>query len=85
MPVLAKFYGIVIRMLCLRSLGARLHAFYGDAEMVIDLSSLRVVDGDLPAGIRQLVMAWAEQHQASLMQQWQPIVFTPAPSYAVAA
>ncbi len=36
MPVLAKFYGIVIRLMCLQNLGTRLHAFYEGAELVTD-------------------------------------------------
>jgi hypothetical protein len=67
MPVIARFYGIVIRMLSLRSFGVRLHAFHGDGEMVVDLKTLRVIDGNLPEAIREMVLAWVGQHQQELL------------------
>jgi len=67
MPVLAKFYGIVIRLLCVRSLGARLHAFYGDSELVIHLDTLRVIQGDVPQRVTELVLEWARAHYQELL------------------
>lgn len=66
MPVLAKFCGVVIRLLCLRSLGARLHACYGDSEMVIDLANGNVLQDEMPERIRRMVLAWAKQHRAEI-------------------
>src|SRR6188472_1318079 len=40
MPVLCKFYGIVIRMLCVRELGARFHAIYEQSELVVQIKPL---------------------------------------------
>ena len=67
MPVIARFCGIVIRILSLRAFGVRLHAFHGDAEMVVDLKTLRIVDGNLPEPIREMVLAWVRQHQQELL------------------
>jgi hypothetical protein len=70
MPVIARFCGIVIRLLRLRSFGTRLHAFHGDSELVVDLASLRVIDGCVPAAVQQLILAWAKEHQRELMSGW---------------
>ena len=70
MPVIAKFCGIVIRLLTLRGFGTRLHAFHGDSELVVDLATLRIIDGAVPLVIQQMVMAWAKQHQKELMSGW---------------
>lgn len=67
MPVIARFCGIVIRLLCLRTLGTRLHAFHGNTEMVVDLASLRVIQGNVPDYQRRLVMVWAKMHQRELL------------------
>ena len=67
MPVIARFYGIVIRMLSLRVFGVRLHAFHGDGEMVVDLKTLRVIEDTLPKAIREMVLAWIGQHQEELL------------------
>ena len=67
MPVIARFCGIVIRMLSLRTFGVRLHAFHGDGEMVIYLKTLRVIEGNLPETIREMVLSWVRQHQQELL------------------
>ncbi len=68
MPVLAKFCGIVIRLLCIRPFGTRLHAFYGDSELVIHLPSLRVIQGDAPQRVNELVLEWARRHYGELIR-----------------
>jgi hypothetical protein len=70
MPVIARFCGIVIRLLILQSFGARLHAFHGDSELVVDLASLRIIDGTVPAGVQDLILSWAKAHQRELLSGW---------------
>ncbi len=67
MPVLAKFYGIVIRLMCLQGFGTRLHAFYEGAELVMDVRTLRVIQGDVPQRIRRLVEEWSRHHYDELL------------------
>ena len=66
MPVLTKFEGIVIRMLIDRTFGMRLHAFYGDTEMVMGLNPLRVIQSDVSPWVREQALAWARNHQDAL-------------------
>ena len=70
MPVISKFYGIVVRMLFARSFTARFHAIYGDTELVVAIDPLRIVQGDAPQRVRDLVMEWATQHQQELLEAW---------------
>ena len=77
MPVLAKFRGIVIRLLMHRTFGTRLHAFYGDGELVIGLNPVRVIQGDVPPWVERLAMNWARQHQAEFVPAWNlPVILT---------
>lgn len=62
MPVLAKFYGIVIRMLFDQTFGTHFHALYGDSELVIGLNPLRVIQGEAPP--------WVRHHQNKLRSAW---------------
>ena len=39
MPVIAKFCGIVMRLLIDRTFGTHVHAFYGDLELMISLNA----------------------------------------------
>ena len=70
MPVLSRVYGIVIRMLCVRALQARFHAIYGDQELVVGIGPLRILQGDAPQHVREMVLAWAAQHQSDLQAAW---------------
>jgi hypothetical protein len=71
MPVLSRFYGIVIRMLWARSLAARFHAFYENSELVISIWPVGIIEGEAPPWVREKVMAWAAEHQQELLSAWQ--------------
>ena len=66
MPVLAKRGGIVIRMLSHRTFGTHFHAFYGDAELVIGINPLRVIQGEAPPWVQDWALQWVEQHQKEM-------------------
>jgi hypothetical protein len=66
MPVLAKFYGIVIRRLIDRTFGTHFHAFYGDCELVIGLNPLRVIQGEAPPWVREWALDWVRHYQSKL-------------------
>ena len=70
MPVLSKFYGIIIRMAFSRAFGAHFHATYEDSELIVGLNPLRIVQGDAPPRVRDLVLEWAHSHYAELLQAW---------------
>jgi len=67
MPVLAKFSGIVMRMLIDRTFGTHVHALYGDFELVIGLNPLRVIQGEAPSWVREWSLDWVGQHQRELL------------------
>ena len=66
MPVLAKSYGIVIRMLINQTFGTHFHAFYGDSELVIGLNPLRVIQGEAPPWVREWALDWVGHYQSEL-------------------
>ena len=70
MPVISKFYGIVIRMLFIQPFVAHFHAFYGDCELVVGINPLKIIQGDAPGRARSMVMEWAVQHQRELLEDW---------------
>lgn len=86
MPVLSKFYGIVVRMFFVRHLEARFHAIYENSELVVSLWPLRIIQGDAPARVREMVLKWAGHHHAELLAAWDrcrrgmaPLPITPLP------
>jgi len=70
MPVLSKFYGIVIRMLFIRPFTAHFHAIYENCELIVSVVPLRIIQGDAPGRVRAMVLEWAAQHEEELMQAW---------------
>jgi hypothetical protein len=70
MPVISKFYGIVIRILFIRHSVAHFHAFYGDCELVVGINPLRILQGCAPARAHGMVLEWARAHQAELLDAW---------------
>lgn len=80
MPVLSKFYGIVIRMLCARPFEARFHAFHKHGELVVNVWPLKIVEGDAPPWVRQMVIEWAGQHQKELLSAWNSCQFGQRPA-----
>jgi hypothetical protein len=73
MPVLSKFYGIVIRMWFIRSFVAHFHASYGDCELVVALNPLKIIQGDAPRRVRGMVLEWAQLHHAELQEAWRRV------------
>jgi hypothetical protein len=70
MPVLSKFYGIVIRMVFIRPFAAHFHAFYGQWELIVGIAPLTVIQGDAPGRVRDMVLEWAAKHQRELLEAW---------------
>ena len=73
MPVLARFYGIVIRMYFLGSEHnpPHIHAIYGDSTAAFDIRSGRVLDGELPARAAAMVREWIGLHRDDLVTMWE--------------
>ena len=52
------------------SLRARFHAIYENCELVVSIAPLGIINGDAPLRVRQMVLEWAAEHQAELMEAW---------------
>ncbi|MFS8086745.1 MAG: DUF4160 domain-containing protein [Acidobacteriota bacterium] len=73
MPELCRFFGIIIRMY--REAGERhhephFHAYYQEAAAIFSIQPIEMARGALPKRQRRLVEAWAELHQAELLNDW---------------
>ena len=80
MPVISKFYGIVIRIVCGDPIEPRFHAFYGDAELIVTIWPLKVVEGTAPRRVCDMVLEWAGNHQQELLAAWNRCRFGLAPA-----
>ena len=71
MPVIARFYGILIKMYFREHGVAHFHAIYGEFNGVFEVSSLNMIEGDLPTRAQRLVRDWAEQYKDELQRMWE--------------
>ena len=81
MPVIARFYGMVIKMY-LRGKEhnpPHVHVLYGECNGIIDLLTLSIIEGDLPSKAVALVTEWASKHQDELLEMWNTQQFKKLP------
>ncbi len=75
MPEISRFLGIVISMYFNEHTPPHFHVRYNDYRAVMDIRTLNVLDGTLPARVRGLVEEWAEMNRDELLAMWDAKVF----------
>jgi hypothetical protein len=70
MPTISMFYGILIQMFWDEHAPPHFHATYGEFKATVLIRDLCIGDGALPRRAGQLVLDWAELHQAELLVDW---------------
>ena len=72
MPVITRFYGMVIKMYFQQAEHnpPHFHVVYGEYMGVVDIQTLEMLEGDLPAKALSLVRELAKEHQKELLEIW---------------
>jgi len=70
MPEICRFYGIIIAMFFDDHNPPHFHARYGKDNVAIEISSLRVLEGQISPRALGLVVEWASQHKRELLANW---------------
>ncbi|MFN8488633.1 MAG: DUF4160 domain-containing protein [Caldilineaceae bacterium] len=73
MPEIARFYGVAIYLYFERTAQhhePHFHATYGEYDASFAIDPPLLLAGDLPRRQQRLVLAWAELHQAELLENW---------------
>lgn len=71
MPVIARFYGILIKMYFREHGVPHFHAIYGEFNGVFEVTTMEMIEGDLPPRAQRLVCDWAEQYKEELQRMWE--------------
>lgn len=73
MPVLSRFYGIIIRMYFLQKEHnpPHIHAIYGENVAAITIADGKILEGDLPAKALEMVREWLSEHREELLTIWE--------------
>ncbi len=81
MPVIARFYRIVIKMYVsqIEQDVPHFHAVYGEYNGVFSIEPLGMLEGDLPVRAQRLVEDWACKHKDALLDIWRNQTFRQVP------
>ncbi|MBF0547992.1 MAG: DUF4160 domain-containing protein [Candidatus Riflebacteria bacterium] len=71
MPEISRFLGIIISMYFDEHNPPHFHIQYNEYRASMDIKSLNVSVGSLPAKVRGLVEEWAELHRDELLVMWE--------------
>ena len=73
MPVLSRFYGIIIRMYFQQSEHnpPHFHAIYGEHTAAVSIKDGTVLEGFLPNKALEMVLEWNEIHKNDLLKIWE--------------
>ncbi|MBA2649057.1 MAG: DUF4160 domain-containing protein [Legionella sp.] len=71
MPAISTFYGILIQMFWNDHAPPHFHARYGEYTGIIDINTLKMLEGNLPRRALSLILDWAELHQKELLLDWE--------------
>jgi len=69
MPVISRFFGIVIFMFWREHTPPHFHAKYQDQEITIEIEAGRVVGKMVPRAV-SLIQEWRESHRTELLEDW---------------
>lgn len=79
MPVIARFYGILIKMYFREHGIPHFHALYAEYNGVFEIESLEMIEGDLPNRAQQMIKEWAKLHKKELLSMWETQEFKKLP------
>ena len=81
MPVISRFYGIVIKMYLRQKEHnpPHIHAIYGDCVGMSSLSDGEMFEGDIPPKGQQMVKEFIDYYREKLLKMWETQEFEVLP------
>jgi hypothetical protein len=70
MPTISSFYGILVQMYWNDHAPPHFHVRYSGFKATVGIQGLTILTGGLPRTAERLVLEWATEHQAELMENW---------------
>lgn len=81
MPVICRFYGLLIKMFFIGSehQPPHIHVSYGEYNALLDIRNLTLLEGDLPVRAEKMALEWAGKYQEELLEMWKTQSFRQLP------
>ena len=70
MPTISIFYGIIIQMYWNDHAPPHFHVRYSEFRATVGIEPILLLTGALPRNAERLVLEWATEHQAELLENW---------------
>ena len=70
MPVIARFYGILIKMYFKEHGIPHFHALYGEYNAIFKIDTMEMIEGDLPKRAKKMILEWGEMYKNELIEIW---------------
>lgn len=71
MPIISRFFGIVITVNYNDHPPPHFHVRYGEYKALLAIDGLLILGGDLPPRVLGLVVEWASQHVSELHRNFE--------------
>lgn len=71
MPVISRFYGIIVLMFHNDHSPPHFHVKYAEHKAQVTIETLEIHEGILPRRVLALVMEWVALHRAELWANWE--------------
>ena len=79
MPIIARFYGIIIKMYFKEHGIPYFHAIYGEYNGIFSIETLEMIEGDLPDRAQKMIKEWGMMYKDELMKLWRTQKFRKLP------
>jgi hypothetical protein len=71
MPEITRFLGIIITMYFDEHNPPHFHVRYNEYRASVEIKTLNVMNGHIPAKVRGLIEEWAEPNRSELLKMWE--------------
>jgi hypothetical protein len=71
MPEISRFFGIIITLYYNDHPPPHFHVRYAHQKAIVDIQTLKILQGELSSRTYNLVKEWALEHQAELLENWE--------------
>lgn len=84
MPVISKFYGIIIKIYFQQKEHnpPHIHVIYGEQSGAVNILTNELMYGDLPPKAQAMVNEWIDLHREELLEIWNTQYFVTLPPLA---
>jgi len=70
MPIIARFYGILIKMYFKEHGVPHFHALYGEYNAIFKIDTMEMIEGDLPERAKKMIIEWGKMYKNELIEIW---------------